>query len=168
MSEEPLTRAWIDMSDEGMQQYVQTGSVEVGPDQDQEPAMPEVHNAESGADEAQQRAAEESSHAGDGIPVQPMQLVGVPILEPDRVVIDSEEFSASSTLNELRRAARKLGLSAGGSKSKVWSRLVEFEMKQQREAVEHVAAEQLAKQPRAVSQPKEPSERQRQIHELTH
>ena len=129
VSEEPLTRAWIDMSDEGMQQYVQTGSVEVGPDQDQEPAMPEVHNAESGADEAQQRAAEESSHAGDGIPVQPMQLVGVPILEPNRVVIDSEEFSASSTLNELRRAARKLGLSAGGSKSKVWSRLVEFEAK---------------------------------------
>ena len=38
----------------------------------------------------------------------------------------------------------------------------------QREAVEHVAAEQLAKQPQAVSQPKEPSERQRQIHELTH
>ena len=67
--------------------------------------MPEVQNADSVADEAQQRAAEENSHSGDGIPVQPMELVGVPAnVEPNRVVIDSEEFSASSTLNELRRS----------------------------------------------------------------
>ena len=40
------------------------------------------------------RAAEESSHAGDGIPVQPLQLVGVRVnVEPNRVVIDRRVFS---------------------------------------------------------------------------
>ena len=69
-----------------------------------------------------------------------VEVVGVPIhADPNRVVVDGEEITPETPLRQMRAAAEFLKL-PGGSKMRVWAKLVNYQVHQAAHAAELAAA----------------------------
>ena len=86
-------------------------------------------------------------------------------------VVGEEELSASNFVDKLRRAARYLHVSASGSKRKIFARIKEEHLsglRMQAFDAAHEECEALIPKPRFEDAPKQPSAKERKLHEVTH
>ena len=159
MSEEPLTSKWLEMTAQDMQTYLNDASMEVA----EQPI-------EQNRDEA--RGSDEQPMPEAPVPVAPVAVVGVPAhSKPDVVIVNGHEIHSTSSLRDMRAAARFWSIPSGGAKSKVWARLVERFLAMQSAAVDQAAHEVLESakaEAKQIPKPKEPTVKQREVHELTH
>ena len=83
--------------------------------------------------------------------------------------MDGQTVTADSTLAVMRKAAVFWGLAKGGSKTKVWTRLVGHELHLRRDALNAAARESEVEVPvHTLAQPREPTEAEKALHEATH
>ena len=89
----------------------------------------------------------------------------------EKVVVGEEELSASSSVDKLRKATRYLHVSASGSKRKICERIKEEHLSGLRMQALDAAREEyeaLIPKPRFEDAPKQPSAKERKLHEVTH
>ena len=101
-----------------------------------------------------------------------VEVEGVPIdAAPNRLIVNGEEITAESSLRKMREAAKFLKIAIGGAKSKVWAKLVNCHLQAAAGAVDAAAALALRGEqvdPVVRARPREPSVRERELHEVTH
>ena len=101
-----------------------------------------------------------------------VEVEGVPIdAAPNRLIVNGEEITAESSLRKMREAAKFLKVAIGGAKSKVWAKLVNCHLQAAAGAVDAAAALALRGEqvdPVMRARPREPSVRERELHEVTH
>ena len=87
------------------------------------------------------------------------------------LIAEDSTINARSSIRDLREACRWLGVSHSGSKDRMFRRFREAHLQARRRQSVILAQEQykaLEKEPREVPVPRQPSDRERNLHELTH
>ena len=168
LSWEPLTEAELGMSEDEMQEYlvrlgeeVQFAAYEEDPEK----------GIEAGAQAEEPEQAEDVAVQADAV-VPAEQVVHAPHgVEPAEIVINGQRVTRDSTLRELRAAAKFRNISGSGSKQKVWLKLVADELAIQATAASRAAVErqqEMVIDGRVPRRPREPTARQKEVHEATH
>ena len=94
-----------------------------------------------------------------------------PVSVPAKITIEDVELSASSSVYDLRQAAKFLGISQAGSKTKIYERICTAHLTSlRRQAVEvaESAYQRDVLEPRVSLPVRQPSDRERMLHNMTH
>ena len=146
-------------------------------DEDEPALFPDVEHLEAGDirtapdDEVMGREIEgdDANPGGADVPLEG-RLVFSPS-PTDMVLVNGVELTPQSTLQSLKTACSFHGLSTSGSKVKCFSRLLNHQKEQELEII-HAATEQYqvdeARRPKAVDLQEPPSEKEQQLHNLSH
>ena len=146
-------------------------------DEDELALFPDVEHLEAGDirtapdDEVMGREIEgdDANPGGADVPLEG-RLVFSPS-PTDMVLVNGVELTPQSTLQSLKTACSFHGLSTSGSKVKCFSRLLNHQKEQELEII-HAATEQYqvdeARRPKAVDLQEPPSEKEQQLHNLSH
>ena len=137
----------------------------IGSLSDEQPivGVAEIHEVEGGADQDAEAPVEEVG------PVAAPQLEGV--ITPDQVVISDIVLRPTSSVRDLRAAAKYLGVSQAGSKTRMFERICSchiLALRRRSLELAEQAYQQEEVQPRETySSTRQLSERERRLHEIT-